>query len=102
MQLMLIVCLAKICLSQNVEYIISPYESDAQIAYIIKEGFADLAITEDSDLLVYGCGKVGLTIDTTTNVSELQNRGKKKNTPRFNKSQNINLFKVYIPFSKKG
>ena len=40
------------------KYIVSPYESDAQIAHMVCHGHADFAITEDSDLLVYGCEKV--------------------------------------------
>ncbi|XP_068712858.1 exonuclease 1-like [Montipora foliosa] len=47
-----------ICLSEDVKYIVAPYESDAQIASLIFNGFADFAITEDSDLLAYGCKKV--------------------------------------------
>ncbi len=38
----------------------SPYESDAQITFLVNNGFADLAITEDSDLLAYGCREVCL------------------------------------------
>ena len=34
---------------------IAPYEADAQIAYLVKEGIANVGISEDSDLLVYGC-----------------------------------------------
>jgi exonuclease-1 len=41
-----------------VKYVVSPYESDAQIAFLLKNGYADVAVTEDSDLLVYGCEKV--------------------------------------------
>jgi exonuclease-1 len=41
-----------------VAYIVSPYESDAQLAFLVKQGYADVAITEDSDLLVYGCKEV--------------------------------------------
>jgi len=32
---------------------VSPYESDSQIAKLIQLGLADFAITEDSDLVVY-------------------------------------------------
>ena len=38
----------------NIEYYVSPYEADAQLMYMWKEGYADVIITEDSDLLVYG------------------------------------------------
>eukprot|EP00826_Nyctotherus_ovalis_P056587 TRINITY_DN7670_c0_g1_i3.p2 TRINITY_DN7670_c0_g1~~TRINITY_DN7670_c0_g1_i3.p2 ORF type:complete len:197 (+),score=67.96 TRINITY_DN7670_c0_g1_i3:129-719(+) len=40
----------------NVEYIVAPYEADAQIAYLCKEKIADFAISEDSDLsLIHIC-----------------------------------------------
>lgn len=48
----------QLCLCQRVKYVVSPYESDAQIAFLLKNGYADVAVTEDSDLLVYGCEKV--------------------------------------------
>jgi len=28
------------------------------MAYLVREGLADFAITEDSDLIVYGCPKI--------------------------------------------
>lgn len=37
------------------EFVVAPYEADAQMTYMVREGIADLAITEDSDLIVYGC-----------------------------------------------
>ena len=39
----------------------SPYESDAQITFLVNNGYADLAITEDSDILAYGCKEVSST-----------------------------------------
>jgi hypothetical protein len=30
-----------------VKYVVSPYESDAQIAFLLKNGYADVAVTED-------------------------------------------------------
>lgn len=39
----------------QIDVMIAPYEADAQIAYLVKEGIADIGISEDSDLLVYGC-----------------------------------------------
>lgn len=36
----------------------APYEADAQIAYLVREGYADFAVSEDSDLLAYKCPKV--------------------------------------------
>ncbi|XP_022801590.1 exonuclease 1-like [Stylophora pistillata] len=47
-----------ICLSVGIIYVVSPYESDAQIAFLLGSDCADFAITEDSDLLAYSCKKV--------------------------------------------
>lgn len=49
----------------------SPYEADAQIAFLLKNGHADLAITEDSDLLAYGCKEVCVNIFTSRILLEL-------------------------------
>ena len=38
--------------------IVAPYEADAQLAYLYKQGIIHLVVSEDSDLLVYGCKKV--------------------------------------------
>ncbi|RWS02272.1 exonuclease 1-like protein, partial [Dinothrombium tinctorium] len=40
---------------RNIDYIVAPYEADAQIAYLLKSGIAHFAITEDSDLLLMDC-----------------------------------------------
>lgn len=36
----------------------APYEADAQMAYLALNGLVDVVITEDSDLLTYGCPRV--------------------------------------------
>lgn len=46
------------CRKHNVEYIVAPYEADAQLAWMIQTGYIDSIITEDSDMLVYGASKV--------------------------------------------
>jgi exonuclease-1 len=33
------------------------------MAYMVKEGLADFAITEDSDLIAFGCPKVVLKVN---------------------------------------
>lgn len=40
--------------SMKVEYIVAPFESDAQLAFLYKQKKIDLVISEDSDLLAYG------------------------------------------------
>ncbi|KAG0176435.1 Rad2 nuclease [Apophysomyces sp. BC1034] len=42
----------------GVRHIVAPYEADAQLAYLMKTKQADAVITEDSDLLVFGCHTV--------------------------------------------
>lgn len=41
-------------------YVVAPYEADAQLAFLEHEGLVDGILTEDSDLLVFGCQVVGL------------------------------------------
>nr|KMM70952.1 exodeoxyribonuclease 1 [Coccidioides posadasii RMSCC 3488] len=38
----------------NVQYIVAPYEADAQLVYLEKEGIVNGIISEDSDMLVFG------------------------------------------------
>ncbi|XGW16490.1 hypothetical protein V3C99_001724 [Haemonchus contortus] len=42
----------------NVDVIVSPYESDAQLAFLVNEHLADVVITEDSDLIAFACEKI--------------------------------------------
>ncbi|GMT18292.1 hypothetical protein PFISCL1PPCAC_9589, partial [Pristionchus fissidentatus] len=41
-----------------VDVIVAPYESDAQLAFLTKEKLADVVVTEDSDLIAFGCEKI--------------------------------------------
>ncbi|VDN30062.1 unnamed protein product [Dibothriocephalus latus] len=43
---------------RGVDCIVAPYEADAQLAYLAQAGYVDLIITEDSDLLMFGCKQV--------------------------------------------
>lgn len=44
--------------SQGVDCLVAPYEADAQLAYLNKAGIVQAIVTEDSDLLAFGCKKV--------------------------------------------
>lgn len=44
--------------AEGIPYVVAPYEADAQLYYLEREGFVDGVITEDSDLLVFGCKTV--------------------------------------------
>ncbi|KAG5185782.1 PIN domain-like protein [Tribonema minus] len=39
-------------------FVVAPYEADAQLGYLCRSGQIDLVITEDSDLLLFGCTRV--------------------------------------------
>lgn len=43
---------------RNIQFMVSPYESDAQLGFLFRNNYIDLVITEDSDTLVYGCRRV--------------------------------------------
>ena len=45
----------KILNNYNIEYYVAPYEADAQLAYLSYINYVDFIITEDSDLIAYGC-----------------------------------------------
>lgn len=57
--------LIKECRNRNVDCIVAPYEADAQLAYLNIKNIAQLVITEDSDLILFGCTKVILTFRMT-------------------------------------
>jgi len=48
--------------SEKIEFVVAPYEADAQLAYMsqlgVENGGVAAVITEDSDLIAYGCPAV--------------------------------------------
>jgi len=61
---------------RNIEFIVAPYEADAQLAYLsripVKEGGVDAVITEDSDLVAYGCKSILFKCSPDGFVQELR------------------------------
>ncbi|XP_073386862.1 exonuclease 1 isoform X3 [Physcomitrium patens] len=55
--------LIKVLRQENVEYVVAPYEADAQMAFLARNGHVDLVITEDSDLIAYGCPQIFFKMD---------------------------------------
>jgi len=51
------------CRANSIDYIVAPYEADAQIAYLLKNKMGHFVITEDSDLLLFGCDYVIVKLD---------------------------------------
>ncbi|KAF8652373.1 hypothetical protein AX16_004401 [Volvariella volvacea WC 439] len=60
--------LIKALKAENVAYVVAPYEADAQLAYLERMGLVDAVLTEDSDLLVFGCRNVLFKLDAATNT----------------------------------
>jgi 5'-3' exonuclease len=56
----------------RVEFIVAPYEADAQIAYLAREGLVDAVISEDSDMLPYSCQRVLFKMDAEGSGKEIQ------------------------------
>jgi exonuclease-1 len=50
--------LIKVLQQHKVDYVVAPYEADAQLTYLSINGIADAVITEDSDLIPYGATRV--------------------------------------------
>ncbi|KAE8250947.1 hypothetical protein A4X13_0g4231 [Tilletia indica] len=63
--------LIKVLRREKVSYIVAPYEADAQLAYMEKEGIIDGIITEDSDMLVFGCKRVLFKLDSDGGCIEI-------------------------------
>lgn len=43
---------------KHVKYVVAPYEADPQMVFLEKVGLVDGILSEDSDLLVFGCNKL--------------------------------------------
>ncbi|KAJ0962745.1 hypothetical protein J5N97_027867 [Dioscorea zingiberensis] len=67
--------LIQILRKENVEFVVAPYEADAQLAYLSNldadKGGIDAVITEDSDLIAYGCQAVIFKMDRYGKGEEL-------------------------------
>jgi exonuclease 1 len=59
--------------AESVSYVVAPYEADAQLAFLERAGAISAILTEDSDLLVFGCRSVLFKLDhvagTVTSIS---------------------------------
>ncbi|KAK1300906.1 Exonuclease 1 [Acorus calamus] len=55
--------LIQVLKQENVDYIVAPYEADAQMAYLSLKKLVDAVITEDSDMIPFGCSRVVFKMD---------------------------------------
>ncbi|KAK4436901.1 Exonuclease 1 [Sesamum alatum] len=67
--------LIQILRSENIEFVVAPYEADAQLAHLAgleaEEGGVVAVISEDSDLLAYGCPAIVFKMDRFGNGEEI-------------------------------
>ncbi|PKA60995.1 Exonuclease 1 [Apostasia shenzhenica] len=55
--------LIRVLKQENVEYIVAPYEADAQMTFLSIYNHVDAVITEDSDLIPFGCSRIIFKMD---------------------------------------
>jgi exonuclease-1 len=53
--------------TMGIDVIVAPYEADAQLAYLNRTKIADYVITEDSDLVLFGCHHILFKLDEQGN-----------------------------------
>ena len=59
-------------LSPDVECLVAPYEADAQLAFLSRTDYVSAVISEDSDLLVFGCRRVLYKMDASGHGVEVK------------------------------
>ncbi|KAI0475451.1 hypothetical protein GGR56DRAFT_666449 [Xylariaceae sp. FL0804] len=58
----------------DISYVVAPYEADAQLIYLEREGIIDGIISEDSDLLVFGAKRLLTKLDQHGQCVEINRR----------------------------
>jgi exonuclease 1 len=56
----------------NVQYIVAPYEADAQLVYLEQKGIIDGILAEDSDMLVFGAKRLLTKLDKYGELVEIE------------------------------
>lgn len=64
--------LIKALKSTGIALIVAPYEADAQLAYLCREGIVDFVISEDSDLIPFGCQTILFKMDLNGDGDEFR------------------------------
>ncbi|RUP44578.1 PIN domain-like protein, partial [Jimgerdemannia flammicorona] len=62
----------KVLRSEGVQYIVAPYEADAELAYLSRTGKVDAVVTADSDLIAFGCKRILYNMDRYGNCIEFR------------------------------
>lgn len=58
----------------DISYVVAPYEADAQLVYLERQGLISGILSEDSDLLVFGCKRLLTKLDQYGNCIEINRR----------------------------
>jgi exonuclease 1 len=77
---------------KNVYGIVAPFEADAQLAYLNRNGIVDFIISEDSDLLAFGSKRVFFKLDNMGAGEEICSEDFPKNTEMSFQKWNSNMF----------
>ncbi|KAI9205019.1 PIN domain-like protein [Polychytrium aggregatum] len=56
---------------REINFVVAPYEADAQMAYLERTGYVDAVLSEDSDLLVFGVKRLITKLDRGGNAIEI-------------------------------
>lgn len=54
-----------------VQYIVAPYEADSQLAWMVRTGYLDCVLSQDTDLIPLGCPLVSETVRCLSLISRL-------------------------------
>uniref|UniRef100_A0A7S1KUX0 Exonuclease 1 n=1 Tax=Percolomonas cosmopolitus TaxID=63605 RepID=A0A7S1KUX0_9EUKA len=81
--------------TKNVEYIVAPYEADAQLGFLARTGYVDGVITEDSDMIPYGVPLVLYKLKSNGSAEEFHRsrlmQASKLNFHRFDQDKIITM-----------
>ncbi|KAI3883730.1 hypothetical protein MKW92_020706 [Papaver armeniacum] len=55
--------LIQVLKQENIDFVVAPYEADAQMAFLALSKQVDAVITEDSDLIPFGCPRIIFKMD---------------------------------------
>jgi len=69
----------KVLKASGVRFLISPYEADSQVAFLVRSGQVDFAVSEDSDLVCFACPRIAFKVKLDSTCEYLD-------TPKWTKS----------------
>ncbi|KAL6546444.1 hypothetical protein OROMI_022165 [Orobanche minor] len=79
--------LIQVLKKENVSYVVAPYEADAQMTFLALNKHVDAVITEDSDLIAFGCPRIIYKMDKFGQGVEFKNT-----MLQYNKELNLSGF----------